>query len=440
MTDITARAQALNAQRLKIKEEMIALSERAKDRLFDAEENVSFDRMSEEVRSIDAQVKKFVTEETRDRDAADTNEQLSRMYGETAVAKAQQSERAAFVSYLQGGPGNYRDNQTKHGFSIDIARGARELQMKREGASEEEIRTVLWDTGSSGTLVPTTLNRNLYEYLEASVAMMQAPTTKIVTSSGENLDFPRVLAHAIGTQVIAQGTTIGGTDPTFSKMTLNSFKYGQLVQLSSEVVQDSGIDIVGFVGRDVARGIGRVLDADFVVGTGTGEPLGITAAALVGGYAGTIASGGSLITPTYEKLVDLVYSITNLYRTGGSAAWLMNDLTAAQLRKLRDGGAGTIGAVMWEPSLTNGIQGGQPDRLLGYPVYTDPNVASLASNAKVLVFGDFSAYYIRMVGQMVFERSDDFAFGSDLITYRGKIRADGDVIDLTALNIMKQSV
>ena len=38
------------------------------------------------------------------------------------------------------------------------------------------------------------------------------------------------------------------------------------------------------------------------------------------------------------------------------------------------------------------------------------------------------------------ERSDEFAFNTDLATFRGKWRVDGDYIDLTAVNLLKQSV
>lgn len=82
----------------------------------------------------------------------------------------------------------------------------------------------------------------------------------------------------------------------------------------------------------------------------------------------------------------------------------------------------------------------QPDRLLGYPVYTDPNVASLASNARIMSFGDWNEYYVRLVGDLVIERSDEYAFNVDEATFRGRWRIDGDHADTTAINILKQSV
>jgi HK97 family phage major capsid protein len=264
-----------------------------------------------------------------------------------------------------------------------------------------------------------------------------APTTRINTTSGEQLEFPRLAAHAIGTQVSGQGTALAGTDPTFAKMTLNAFKYGQLVVVASEVVQDSGIDIASFLGRDLGRGLGRVIATDLVVGTGTNEPNGIMTA-IVG--SGTIATGGSLITPTVEKLIDLQYSVNDSYRSDPSCAWLMNDSTAGTIRKLRDGAGGTIGAFLWEPSLTSGIINGTPDRLLGKPVYVDSNVAAAGSNAKTVAFGAMNAYYVRSVGNPILESDNSRYFDTDQIGYRVKTRVDGDLIDSAAVNILKQSV
>lgn len=439
-----------------IREERMRLIEEAK-RVFDdaieakrsvtPEEQAEVDRMDARISEIEAEVRTYDQREQRERESATSREAFDRQYGDGAQDRTVADEANALRAWLQGNQSALvgTDWEGKRGLQIDLSRVQQEKRLLRQGASPEEVRALLWDTGSSGSLVPTTLSRSLYEYLEATIAMFRMPTTKITTASGEPLQFPRVAAHAIATQVIAQGTAIGGTDPTFGRMQLDAFKYGELVQLASEVVQDSGIDIIDFVTRDVGRAVGRIIDTALVVGSGSGAPQGVMTAAIVGA-AGTAFSGGTLpagsgTTPVpYEALVDLVYSVNDAYRASGNCAFLMRDATAGQLRKLRDGAGGTVGAVLWQPSLTAGIQGGQPDRLLEYPVYTDPNVASLASNAKIMAFGDFSAYYIRQVGNFVFERSDDYAFNVDEITFRGKWRVDGDVIDVTALNIMKNSV
>jgi HK97 family phage major capsid protein len=118
----------------------------------------------------------------------------------------------------------------------------------------------------------------------------------------------------------------------------------------------------------------------------------------------------------------------------------MADSSAGTIRKLRDGAGGTIGAVLWEPSLTNGLVNGQPDRLLGFPVFTDANVAAAGSNARTLAFGDMSAYYVRQVGNPVIESDPSFGFDKDLTTFRAKWRVDGDLIDVDAVTVVLQNV
>jgi HK97 family phage major capsid protein len=101
----------------------------------------------------------------------------------------------------------------------------------------------------------------------------------------------------------------------------------------------------------------------------------------------------------------------------------MRDATLASVRKLKD----SQNQYLWQP----GLQVGAPDVLLGKPVYTDPNVAAVATSAKSVIFGDISAYYVRIAGGVRFERSDDFAFQNDLVTFRAIVRGDGILADQT---------
>jgi HK97 family phage major capsid protein len=60
---------------------------------------------------------------------------------------------------------------------------------------------------------------------------------------------------------------------------------------------------------------------------------------------------------------------------------------------------------------------------------------AMASGAGVfpLAFGDFSQFFVRLVGGVRFERSDDFAFGTDLVSFRCLIRGDGTLVDTNAV-------
>jgi len=422
--DLRSRVITLNEARARVWEEGKRLLDDTAGREMGAEERATWDRINERLNDIDSEVQSIVAREQRERESAEIREINASIFGEAPkAALSPDAELRAFLAARQGS------------FEVNIQPVIRERQLLRQGGGAAEFRALYGDTGNSGSLVPTTLARSLYEYLEASIAMFRAPTTKVTTASGERIEFPNLSAHAIGTQVIAQGTAIGGTDPGFQKMALDAFKYGSLVSVANELLSDSAVDLAGFLGRDMGRALGRVIDTDLVVGSGTNEPNGIMTAGSV-----RVTTGGSLITPSYDVLVNAVYSIADEYRQNGSAGWLMADSTAGTIRKLRDGAGGTIGAVLWEPSLTNGLVNGQPDRLLGFPVFTDPNVAASGSANRTIAFGDMSAYYVRQVGNPVIEADASFGFDKDLTTFRAKWRVDGDLIDVNAVTVVRQAV
>lgn len=314
--------------------------------------------------------------------------------------------------------------------NIDLTAAANEKAAIRQGLTGRELRASLLTDGgaSAGSLtVPTTFERTLYEYMEASSAVRRLATV-ITTSSGEQMKFPKVGTHGVGTQVIAQGTAIGGTEPVFSTMTLDAYKYGALWYVSPEFVQDTAIDVLGFLGANMGRAIGRLTDTAYVTGSGSGAPNGVVNA------TGSVVTGGSLIEATFESLINLQFSIVDEYQQ--NAAWLVKDSTAGTLRKIREDAGGTTGAFIWQPS----IIAGQPDLLLGKPVYLDGNVAAQGSAAKSVVYGDFSTYYIRDVNSVQVARSDDFRFDTDLISLKATLRTDGDMIDANAIKTHIQRV
>jgi len=101
----------------------------------------------------------------------------------------------------------------------------------------------------------------------------------------------------------------------------------------------------------------------------------------------------------------------------------MNDTTASLVRRIKN----TAGDYAWQPSLTVG----NPDLILGKPVFIDPFVLSPAASVESIFFGDWSQYFVRYAGGVRFERSDDFAFANDLVSFRALLRADAGLVDLT---------
>ncbi len=273
-------------------------------------------------------------------------------------------------------------------------------------------------TTAGGHTVPTSFYDQLVEHLIEVSGIMQAGPTVLRTTSGENLQIPKTTAH--GTAAItSENSAITASDSTFGQATLGAYKYGRLVQVSRELVEDTAVDLLGYLARDCGRSVGNAFGAHAVTGTGSSQPAGV----VTGSTAGVTGAAAVAGVFTADNLIDLFYSVISPYRASTSCAWLMRDATVAAIRKLKD----QNDQYLWQPSLVVGA----PETLLGKPIYTDPNVAAVAATAKSVLFGDMSAYFVRMVNDIRFERSDDYAFNTDLVTFRCILRADGVLVDQT---------
>lgn len=440
---VEEEVRALNEKRMNTisQSREILLRASSEKRELTQEESANHDKAMDEITRIDKTRDAIIASDRAQREYEQIHEDINRVATPEERADAAQKDKKLEIEVRDF----FRRSVHQPGVNaveLDLSVPAAAFAARRAGMSMEEFRVLQTDGGASGgsLTVPTTVASQIYAYMTAQVAMRRIGCTIITTDSGNAMNFPKVATHSIATQVATQNTAFAGTDPVLGQMTLNAYDFGELAAISNDMLEDSGVDVLGFVARQIGRAIGQITATGYVTGSGSSTIQGIEGA-VVG--AGTIASGGSLFGlpagQELEKLIDLQYSVVDSYRQNG-AAWLMRDLTAARIRKIRDGAGGTAGQFVWQPSPTVGAINGQPDRFLGDPVYLDPNVASMASNAKIVFYGDWSAYYIRDTRQFRLERSDDLYFDKNQVAFRGLLRTDGDLIDANAINVLKQSV
>jgi HK97 family phage major capsid protein len=188
------------------------------------------------------------------------------------------------------------------------------------------------------------------------------------------------------------------------------------------MIEDSGVDILGFLADQVGQGIGFNVNNALTVGTGTTQPNGIVTASTLGVTGGTGTSGAF----TADNLIDLAYSVDGAARMLPGAGYMMNGASIGAVRKLKD----TAGNYVFSPSLAVGV----PDTLLGFPLHENPAVASAGTGVKSVIFGHIPSYYVRQVGGIRVDSSTDFAFSTDLVTLRTILRVDGQLQQATHIN------
>jgi HK97 family phage major capsid protein len=268
---------------------------------------------------------------------------------------------------------------------------------------------------STGSPVPTSFYDQVL-MLARHVGPMLETSTVLNTSGGENLQIPSLATYSSGT-AFAEGSAIGESDPTFNAfVTLGAYKYSFLTQLSRELIEDAGVDVLGFLAEQTGNALGYSVNAALTTGTGTVQPNGLMTRTSAGVTGGTGVTGAF----TADNLIDLVYSVDTAGRTLPGTGWQMNAKAISAVRKLKD----NAGQYLFSPSLSADAR----DLLLGYPIFENPGMADPATSAKSVIFGHLPSYYARTVGGLRLDRSDDYAFQNDLITFRATMRVDGNLI------------
>lgn len=399
-------AKRLRERRAQVWEQAKSIADRAADenRAFNGEEQSSWDSANAELDALDKRIKAVIEGEQR---AKDTEDAYNKLNGGPQVP----GQRAATGTDL--------NDQLR-----SFLRGESERRFDVHPTGPVNFRTLSKLTApAGGNTVPVDFYNQVVEYMIETSTLLGAGVTVITTSGGEEIQVPKAVAHSTAA-ITAEAAAIGVSDPVFAQQSLRAYKYGVLIQVSRELLDDTGFDLQGYLARQAGRAVGNAVGAHLVNGDGTSKPRGLLLDTTLG-VTGAVGSGTA--GPTAENLIDLLYSVISPYRNTNTAAFLTSDTGMGRLRKLRENG--TSGAFLFQPSLTAGT----PDTLLGKPVFVDPYVPAGGVNTKLAAFGDMSAYHVRLAGGLRFERSDDYAFNSDLVTFRCLLRADGALMDPNAV-------
>jgi HK97 family phage major capsid protein len=283
-----------------------------------------------------------------------------------------------------------------------------------------------------GAPVPTNFYQEIIKVARLVNPLLEYATV-INTAGGENLQIPSQATFSTAT-IVGQGVSIGTSEPSFNAFTtLGAYKYSALAQLSRELILDSGVDIIGFLAEQFGNALGFAIANKVVNGTGTVENRGFLTVAGTGvtGSASTTAIAGPNVVGgfTTDNVIDLVYSLDGSLRNRPSFAMLANSGSIAALRKLKDAQGRYIFDV--------GVGLDKRDLVLGVPVIETPAMPSIGTGATSLAVGDLKSLYIRNAGGLQVDRSDDFAFGNDLATWRATWRLDSALVQTANIKVFK---
>lgn len=262
-----------------------------------------------------------------------------------------------------------------------------------------------------GYLVPEEYDNRLIQSLEGENIMRQLGHT--LTTSGDHKI--NIAATTPAAAWIDEGGQLTFGEATFKQALLDAHKLHVAIKVTEELLYDSAFNLENYILEQFGKALANAEEDAFLNGDGTGKPTGVFHQTNGGTYLTEVA------TLKADDIINLIHALKRPYRKG--AVFILNDKTIAAIRKLKDNN----GAYMWQPS----YQVGEPDRLLGYPVYT----SQFAPENKV-AFGDFSYYNIGDRGTRSFKQLTELFAGNGMIGFVAKERVDGKLILKEAVQIL----
>jgi HK97 family phage major capsid protein len=448
MAGLTERERALRVERKELYTaiepliEKIGLGEK-----LSVEEQADFDQRNKKITDLGTELQTVVA--ARDLKGAEGSGDEPDTRGvQGATDDREKREAAAF------------DKWFRYGDTVLTSEDRAVLRPQYRGMGESEYRTgpggdtapmqvsplAVAITGGSagGYMVPPAFWQNLQIALKA-YGGVYPHFRQVDTATGAPMSWPTTNPTATVAALLTENTIVTPQDETFGLGQLLAWTYVAGPFLASiQLLNDGAFDLDAFLRDRIAEAIGRAQAAAAWSGSGSSQPLGLTAALVAQGsasvgtggvyleaaartvqtFAGSQASESVAGAMNFETVFQLISMVDPAYRgvsnagpsvTPGNPAWYMSDTTLQNERQVTD----LYGRPLIQQSVN---MGGNTlgETLAGYPVVIDNNAPVIAGNAAPTVaevsgpvFGSLShamvARNVRQTGVMVLrERYADY--------------------------------
>ncbi|WP_194857182.1 phage major capsid protein [Morganella morganii] len=273
------------------------------------------------------------------------------------------------------------------------------------------------------TVIPE-LDKQIMQQLTDESVMRQICTVKTIHSN----EFKQLVSA--GGAVVnhgeeGQARTETGT-PKLEEVSIKLYPIYAYPKTTQEIIDFSDVDILSWLATEIGDTFTDTEETDLVKGDGTKKSKGFLAYPREA-KADKVRAFGVLekldVTAIEaDSLIDLKFKLRAKYRK--NAVWVMNSNTAAKVQKLKNGN----GDYIWRERL----QAGDPDTLLGLPVYYLENMED-----DVIALGDFKR------GYFIVDHETGTRTRPDNITEPGfiKIHTDkylgGGLVDSNAIKVLE---
>lgn len=318
----------------------------------------------------------------------------------------------------------------KSGFNAYLRKGDRAI-----GPDEFKAMSVGSDPDGGYLVTPDVTGRIVQRVYDMSPIRQIATVQPISTDALEGL----AEADQAGAMVmVGENTAPAETaTPQMQKWRIPVFEGYVEPRATQQLLEDSAVDVEAWLAKKVADRIARGQNAYFVTGTGVMQPKGFTQYTVATTSDDTRAWGQMQYVPTGvsgdfaasdkgDIFFDLIAAFRDAYLQ--NARFVTRREVIAKVRKFK----ATSGDYLWQP----GLQQGQPQTLLGFPVTIAQDMPAIGANSLSLAFGDFAEGY-QIVDRLGLRTIRDNLTSKPYVKFYTRTRFGGGVVNFEAIKFLK---
>jgi len=300
------------------------------------------------------------------------------------------------------------------------------LQQGVSSFSAEQRAQVVGTNTAGGFLVPDEAMQQIVTAMAAFGPMFaDGFGTVIPSDSGGSMPIPGVddIENEAAAEAAEGGDKGTGTAIVFTRKTLEDhLRTTGWLGVSIQLMTGSMVGVEQLIGGLLGERMGRKVNRELTVGTGSGEPVGI----VTGASAGITTAGLGF---TADEVLKFIHSVDPAYRQLPKFGLMFNDATSLALSLLKNGDGNYL--LQLAPDGTQRLVIGN----VAAKFTINQAMPDIGANARPMIAGDMSKYYVRKIGGFVLgsDRGKEFWPGMGIAGYQ---RYDGVVADPRAIKAM----
>ena len=287
------------------------------------------------------------------------------------------------------------------------------------GVVSGNVRSGELAPANNGAIIPKTIAKKINELVYDVCPILDRSEKFNVKGKLELPYYPADAATQITVAFASEFTDLTSSTGNFTTIELDGYLAGALTKISKSLINNTDIDLVGFIVKRMAYDIARFIEKN-LLGFGGGSVVGL------GGATNATTVTGAI---TADDLVSFQGTIKDVFQD--KSIWIMSPKTRDALRLLKD----DVGRYLLNDDITSPFG----KVLLGKPVYVSDNMPEIASGNKVIYYGDMSGLATKFTEEMHIEVLRELYAAQHAIGVVGWLEFDAKVQDQQKVAVLKMA-